>query len=155
MGCTAGLIKMTGERPVMDYEQFKLADFTHWAAYLHVSQNYLGRLYLAAKRDGDIDFLDMRVEEQSDFFESGGKVKRALDDLFQPDRLNYASLQNEWPHLHVHVIPRYASPRTFDGITFTDERWGKNYAPYDKSFTVPEATLFRIRDELAARLSHS
>ena len=70
-------------------------------------------------------------------------------EFSQPDMpLNYASLGNIARHLHVHVIPRYKSSRFFDGITFTDQRWGQNYAPYDYSFKVPETTLFKICDAL-------
>lgn len=80
-------------------------------------------------------------------------MKKALSELFNPDRLNYVNLQNEWHHLHIHIIPRYASSRSFDGITFVDEKWGKNYAPYNKDFKVSEATLFRMRDVINEKLS--
>ena len=72
--------------------------------------------------------------------------------MFNPDRLNHANLQNEWHHLHLHVIPRYAAPRIFDGITFVDEKWGKNYAPYNKDFKLFETTLFEIRDAIKRKL---
>jgi diadenosine tetraphosphate (Ap4A) HIT family hydrolase len=39
---------------------------------------------------------------------------RALKSVCRPDHINVASLGNEIPHLHWHVIPRYK----------TDPRWG-------------------------------
>ncbi len=35
-------------------------------------------------------------------------VGRALEHVFEPVKLNYNVLGNSVPHLHVHVIPRYA-----------------------------------------------
>ena len=127
-----------------NFEQFKITQFDKWSVYLHQNQCYLGRLYIAANHDNDVDLFDMTVEERDEFFDVGKAVKKALAELFNPDRLNYANLQNEWHHLHIHIIPRYASPRIFDEISFIDEKWGKNYAPYNKDFKVPEATLFKI-----------
>jgi diadenosine tetraphosphate (Ap4A) HIT family hydrolase len=132
-----------------DYERLRLKEFRHWRAYLHESQAYLGRLYLAAVRDDDVDFLQMTLKERQEFLDIGRRVKAALRGLFQPDRINYAALSNTWNHLHVHIIPRYQAPRVFDGITFTDPRPTGAPWPYDKEFRIPEATLLHIRDELA------
>lgn len=41
------------------------------------------------------------------------KVEAALRDLMQPDKINLASLGNMVPHLHWHVIPRFADDRHF------------------------------------------
>lgn len=45
-------------------------------------------------------------------------VEQALRDLLQPDKINLASLGNQVPHLHWHVIPRYA-----DDAHFPDPIW--------------------------------
>lgn len=134
------------------YEHFLIKDFTHWYVQLHENQYYLGRLIIAAKRDDDVDLFEMSIEEKAEFFDIGKKVKIALQESFHPDRLNYANLQNIWNHLHVHVIPRYSTERMFDNIRFTDERWGKNYAPYPKEFTLPQKTILNIRDALKEKL---
>ncbi len=52
---------------------------------------------------------------------------------FAPDRFNYAQLGNIYPRLHCHAVPRYAAPREWRGITFTDRRWGKNWPPTPSS----------------------
>lgn len=136
----------------MDYELLKLREYDYWTAYLNESQAYLGRLYVAAKRDGDLDLMDSTDMERHELVYICRDAKRALQDLFKPDRLNYAALSNTWHHLHVHLIPRYAAPRTYEGTTFTDPRPDGAPWPYDKEFKVPEPVLFKIRDELKARL---
>ena len=40
-------------------------------------------------------------------------VEEAVRKVVQPDKINLASLGNVVPHLHWHVIPRYAEDRHF------------------------------------------
>lgn len=136
----------------MDYERFRVKDYKHWSVFVHENQYYLGRTYAWAKREGVVDLMDATEEEQKEFFIIGRAIKNALVQLFRPDLMNYAALTNEARHLHVHIVPRYASPRTFDGMEFIDERWGQNYAPYNYDFKTPEATLLKLRDLIKSKL---
>lgn len=48
-------------------------------------------------------------------------VGRALEDVFHPVKLNYDLLGNSVPHLHTHVVPRYADdPRPGWPFPFLD-----------------------------------
>ena len=69
--------------------------------------------------------------------------------------MNYAALSNTSPKIHLHVVPRYKDPRKFSGVTFSDTRWEKNYAPYDRSFVLEEGILFKIRDAMEERMRGS
>ncbi len=40
-------------------------------------------------------------------------VEQAIRDTLQPEKINLASLGNQTPHLHWHVIPRFEKDRTF------------------------------------------
>ncbi len=136
----------------MDFEKLKIKDYKKWSVYLHQNQYYLGRAYIWAKREDDIDFMQISFQESEELFDIGRAVNKALSDLFQPDLMNYAILGNVTNRLHVHVIPRYKSPRIFSGIKFVDERWGKNYAPYNYDFKIPEPILLEIRDAVKEKL---
>jgi len=46
-------------------------------------------------------------------------VERALREILAPDKINLASLGNQVPHLHWHVIPRFA-----DDAHFPQPIWG-------------------------------
>ena len=135
-----------------DYQQLKIQKFENWSLFLHENQYYLGRSYLWAHREEDFDIFEMNSKEKDEFFDIGKKVKRAILECFNPDRFNYANLQNEANHLHLHIIPRYKTQRLFDGLLFSDENYGKNYAPYDKNFKVNDGILFKIRDEIKSKL---
>ena len=129
-----------------EFEQYKIRDYRHWAVYLHSNQYFLGRVYIWSKRKGLIDLMDLTPGERGELFVIGSHIKRTLTKLFQPDLFNWASLGNISSQCHVHVIPRYKEPREFDGLTFVDERWGKNYAPYNYAFVVSEETLQKIKN---------
>ena len=137
---------------MIDFEKLKIKDYKHWEVYLFSNQYYLGRLFLWAKRKNAIDFLEMTKDEKEEFFKLAKKIKKTLRGLFKPDLMNYASLGNVMTHLHVHFIPRYKKPRTLYDIDFVDENWGRNYAPYNKSFRLPEDILFKLRDKIKKKL---
>lgn len=134
------------------YERWKIRSFDHWAVYLHAeSPSYLGRVYIWLLRE-EVDLMDITPEEQEELFAIGRQLKTVLKQLFQVDHFNWAALGNVAVHCHVHVIPRYKVPREFEGITFVDNRWGKNYVPYDRDFQVPEEVLEKLRDTIATEL---
>lgn len=137
----------------MDYSLLKIKSYQFWDVYLHENQCYLGRMFIQLREDHGIeDFLAIEGDVRDEFFVIGQALKAALKELFCPDKMNYAALSNTSPKIHVHVIPRYARERTFQEMTFEDARWGKNYAPYDRSFHIDTSVLFAIRDTLKERL---
>lgn len=137
----------------VDYEQLKIKSYKHWDVYLHENQCYLGRVFVQLKDDKGVeDFLAIQGEARDEFFEVGAHVKEALKKLFKPDKMNYAALSNVSQKIHVHCVPRYKEVREFAGVIFNDQRWGKNYAPYDRSFVLEPSILFKIRDTLKANL---
>lgn len=138
----------------MDYKQLRIKSYKHWDVYLHENQCYIGRVFVQLKTsEGVEDFMDIKGETRDEFFHIGEEVKAALKKLFKPDKFNYAAMSNVSPVVHVHIVPRYEKEREFAGVVFNDARWGKNYAPYDRSFVVEESVLFRIRDALKEKLN--
>lgn len=134
---------------MIDYNQLLIKSYKHWEIYLHENQCYIGRVFALLKDDEHVeDFLAIEGEAREEFFLAGNEVKSALKTLFQPDKMNYAALSNTSSRIHVHLVPRYEKPREFRRKIFTDTRWGKNYAPYDRSFAIDHETLYEIRDAL-------
>ena len=62
------------------------------------------------------------------------RLTAAIEGAFRPDRFNYSHLANRRAVVHWHVVPRYeVEPhRVFAGVTFSDLRVGKGYAPSKK-----------------------
>jgi diadenosine tetraphosphate (Ap4A) HIT family hydrolase len=134
----------------IDYEDLKVKSYTNWDVYLHENQCYLGRVFILLKKDDNNidDFLAIEGLVRDEFFIIGQQIKTALKNLFQPDKMNYAALSNSSEKVHIHFIPRYKEVREFNGVIFYDTRWGKNYAPYNRSFILEKSVLFDLRDVL-------
>ncbi|HJZ50162.1 MAG TPA: HIT family protein [Roseiflexaceae bacterium] len=98
----------------------------HWHVVVNHSQNYLGKVMLVLRRHAT-DVAALTLPEQAEFWSLLRDAKTALLGAFQPDHFNYAFLMNLDAHVHMHIIPRYAQPQTFAGITFTDGRLGEHY----------------------------
>ena len=64
------------------------------------------------------EMTDLPVEERSRLMQAVYAVEAALREQLQPNKINLASLGNQVPHLHWHVIPRFA-----DDCHFPDPVW--------------------------------
>ena len=70
---------------------------------------------------------------------------RAIEAAFRPVKMNYETLGNAVPHLHTHVMPRYADdPRP--GFPFPN--------PADRPPPHPVEALRRDADTLRGLLGH-
>ncbi len=136
-----------------DYDQFKIKEYDFWDLFLHQNQYpYLGRCYAWAKRE---DADQITVIKSGELVELFGDIipawNRAVCQSFQHDWPNLVILGNETPHLHAHLIPRYNTPREFQGITFIDPNPTGNYAPYPKQ-KLELDILLHIRDSIKEKL---
>lgn len=146
------------QKPLVDYTisyaQLKIKSYKYWDVYLHENQCYIGRVFALLKDDSQVsDILELPEEALIELYKIGKDIKATLKKLFQPDMINYAALGNTCSRVHVHFVPRYSTPREFQGMVFQDARWGLNYAPYDRSFILSELVQFRIRDALSGCLN--
>lgn len=107
-----------------------LAENAHWNLVLNENQASLGRMYFALKRH-ETDVTALAPGEVLTLWELAGRAKRALGSLFAPDHFNYLLHMNLTPHVHMHIYPRYQTPRLFAGQTFTDTRFGDHYDPQE------------------------
>ena len=59
------------------------------------------------------EMTDLTETERQHFMGVVFAVEQAVRQIFNPDKINLASLGNVTPHLHWHVIPRFALDRHF------------------------------------------
>ncbi len=59
------------------------------------------------------EMTDLHPEERARFLQVVFAVEKALRDTVSPDKVNLACFGNITPHLHWHVIPRYADDPHF------------------------------------------
>jgi diadenosine tetraphosphate (Ap4A) HIT family hydrolase len=124
---------------------------SHWTIVLNRNQNLLGKVFLWANRPVEQvialtndEWLDLRLQMR--------RVTLALIKAFQPDHFNYAFLQNQDRQVHLHVIPRYATPRTFEGLAFSDPDYPNHYAVPSPPRRLDTAQMGLLRDLIRASL---
>ena len=59
------------------------------------------------------EMTDLTADEQAHFMNRVFAVEAVLRELLHPAKINLASLGNQTPHLHWHVIPRYSDDAHF------------------------------------------
>jgi diadenosine tetraphosphate (Ap4A) HIT family hydrolase len=104
-----------------------LAESTYWRLVLNRNQNLLGKCFWVLRRHEEVA-PQLNTPEWLDLHQQLAYITRALALAFAPDHFNYAFLQNQDRHVHCHVIARYATVRTFAGISFEDPDYPGHYA---------------------------
>jgi diadenosine tetraphosphate (Ap4A) HIT family hydrolase len=82
-------------------------EFPHSVALLGPWQYYHGYCILVARSHAR-EFSGLADGERRAYFDEMCLLAQAIDACFHPLKLNYEVLGNQVPHLHWHVIPRYA-----------------------------------------------
>lgn len=89
-------------------------------------------------------------EESTELGAVVAHLEAAVTSAFAPDRMNYLMLMMVDPHLHFHVLPRYATPRTFGGLDWLDAAWPGPPSITDHADRSSSPALLEVRDALRA-----
>ena len=106
------------------YPRTLLAEYTHWMVLLRPRQVTLGSMVLAC-REPATRFGDIPPAASVELGQAVKEVEATLKSLFAYDKINYLMLMMVDPHVHFHVIPRYAGARRFAGQELKDANWPK------------------------------
>ncbi len=104
------------------YPETLLADYDHWVILLRPQQATLGALVLACKQPATA-FAAIGQPAFDNLGTVTADIETTLGKAFAYDKINYLMLMMVDPHVHFHVLPRYAEPRAFGGVSFDDPGW--------------------------------
>jgi len=91
-------------------------------AYLHRVGVQRGLSHVYWRGRHVVEPTELAAAEAAQFWAELLHVGRAVERVFEPVKMNYDILGNSVPHLHVHVIPRYADdPRPEWPFPFPEE----------------------------------
>ena len=113
---------MNATMTTFGYPESCLLEYTHWAVLLRPKQVTLGSLVLVCKEEARA-FGDITAAAFDELSTAVADIERTLKNAFDYDKINYLMLMMVDPHVHFHVIPRYAAPATFDDVLFPDAGW--------------------------------
>lgn len=84
--------------------------------FLFKEQTYHGRCLVAYNQHiGDL--FELSDEERNAFMADVARVTRAMDKVFQPEKINYGAYSDKLSHLHFHLAPKYIDGPDY-GSTF-------------------------------------
>jgi diadenosine tetraphosphate (Ap4A) HIT family hydrolase len=137
---------MNDTMKVFGYPDSLVHEYQHWVALLRPKQITLGTLALVCKEAAEA-FSAISPGAFTELKDAVIDIERALKAAFSHDKINYLMLMMNDRQVHFHVLPRYASARSFAGVSAVDPGWPK--AP-DLTQTVPLSAeqLAQLRDHL-------
>lgn len=131
------------------YPDTLLAETEHWVVLLRGMQNSAGCMVLACKQDAT-SLAGLSPAAAAELPGVCADLEAALREAFAFDKINYLALMMVDPHVHFHVLPRYAEPRTFEGVEFRDAGWPRAPA-LGQAAEVPPEVFQKLRDHLKDR----
>ena len=99
-----------------------IADYKHWCVLLRPAQITLGSLVLAAKGE-ERAFSELPPQSFAELRTVVNAIESGLKAFKPYDKINYLMLMMVDPHVHFHVVPRYARSQSFGGADFPDNGW--------------------------------
>jgi len=116
-----------------------LKEYRYWILSLAESQFLIGWSHAILRRHVE-SFEELSDEELIELKQVVRDFKKVLKRGLRPDLLNVMQLGNIDRHVHIHLVPRYKSKRTFAERIFTDKDWGKvvpqQWEPEKKKFLI-------------------
>jgi diadenosine tetraphosphate (Ap4A) HIT family hydrolase len=97
------------------------------------------------------EMTDLASVDRVLFMNTVWQVEAAVCEVMHPDKVNLASLGNVTPHLHWHIIPRYADDAHFPGPVWAVPQ----RSPEQTNLAARKALLPLLRDAIVHHLGHT
>lgn len=83
--------------------------------FLFREQTYRGRCLVAY--NGHVnDLNELSDDERNAFMADVADVTRAMQQAFQPEKINYGAYSDKLSHLHFHLAPKYVGGPDYGGV---------------------------------------
>lgn len=83
-------------------------------AFLFKEQTYRGRCLVAY--NGHVnDLNELTDEERNAFVADVAQLTRAMQQVFNPEKINYGAYSDKLSHLHFHLAPKYVDGPDYGG----------------------------------------
>ena len=83
-------------------------------AFLFKEQTYHGRCLVAY--NGHVnDLNELSDERRNAFMSDVARVTRAMQKVFNPEKINYGAYSDKLSHLHFHLAPKYVDGPDYGG----------------------------------------
>ena len=110
--------------------------------YLFREQTHRGRCVVAYRAHVN-ELFELPDDELTRFMQDVAQAAKAIKTAFGPDKINYGAYSDKLPHLHMHLVPKYAGGAA----------WGSPFEmmPANRKL-LPEAEYLSLITTIKARL---
>jgi diadenosine tetraphosphate (Ap4A) HIT family hydrolase len=98
-----------------DELMIEIASLSVSRVFLFREQTYHGRCLVAYNGHAD-DLFELTDEERNAFMADVVRVTRAMNKVFQPEKINYGAYSDKLSHLHFHLAPKYVDGPDYGGV---------------------------------------
>ena len=84
-------------------------------AFLFKEQTYHGRCLVAYDKHVN-DLNELSDEERNNFMADVAQATRAMQKVFNPEKINYGAFSDTLCHLHFHLVPKYVGGPDYPGL---------------------------------------
>lgn len=131
--------------PRLEGDSYFVADLTLSTVRLMKDANYPWLLLVPQKSDL-VEIIDLGDSDQLQLIREIAQMSRLLRSVTDCEKLNVGALGNQVSQLHVHVIARFRSDRSWPGPV-----WG-TVPPEDYEAEQADTLISRLRDAIASEL---
>lgn len=93
-------------------------------------------LLLIPQHENIIEIIDLNSCDQALLMQEIALASQLMKTLFQPDKLNVASLGNAVPQLHIHIIARYQTDQAWPNPMWNTAE--ESYTPKKKAALIDQ-----------------
>jgi len=84
--------------------------------YFFKEQTHPGRCIVAFNKGHKGELFELTPQERTDMMDDLALASGAIQKVFNPDKINYASFGDKGPHIHFHLVPKYKDGAKWGGI---------------------------------------
>ncbi len=110
---------------ILNRDSHYLTELTLCQVRLMDNSNYPWLILVPMKND-IVEITDFNKTDYDLFNAEVKKIAKIMQDVFNPDKLNIATIGNIVPQLHMHIIARFRND-----ILFPKTVWGNEFTRYD------------------------
>lgn len=74
--------------------------------YLNRDQKHKGRVIIALNEHKD-EYFQMEEQQRNQYFKEVSLTAQAIQNLYAPDKINYATFGDLVSHVHIHMVPKH------------------------------------------------
>lgn len=97
-------------------------------------------LILVPRVSDAVELIDLAMDEQHELLTEINCVSQVLVNLYNPEKLNVATLGNRVRQLHIHIIARFESDSAWPNPVFTHDK-----TPYLEAQATTICNTIRLR----------